>query len=57
MLRVSVADAFENFHPDAKRLETFSIDHMNLRAAAEFIGKFVKGWLEIIFAKKDARQV
>jgi hypothetical protein len=57
MLRVSFADVFDNFHPDAKRLETFSIDHVNLRAAAKLTGKFVEGWLEIVLAKENPGQL
>ena len=30
--------------------------HMNLRTAAKFTGKFVKGRLEIVFAKENAGQ-
>jgi hypothetical protein len=57
MLRTSVADVLDNFHPDAKRLETLAINHMNLRAAAKLTGKFLKGWLEIILAKENAGQL
>ena len=57
MLRVSVADVLDNFHPGAKRLETFAIDHMNLRAAAELTGKFLEGWLKIVLAKENAGQL
>jgi hypothetical protein len=56
MLRVSFADVLDNFHPDAKRLKTFAIRHMNLRAAAKLTGKLLEGWLEIVFAKENARQ-
>jgi hypothetical protein len=54
MLRVSVADVLDNFHPSAKWLETFAIDHMNLRAGAELTGKFVEGWLKIVLTKENA---
>jgi hypothetical protein len=57
MLRVSVADVLDNFHPDAKRLETFAIDHMNLRTGAKLTGKFLEGWLKIVLAKKNAGQL
>jgi hypothetical protein len=57
MLRISVADVLDNFHPDAKRLETLAIDHVNLRAATELTGKFLEGWLEIIFAEENAGQL
>ena len=57
MLRVSVADVLDNFHPGAKRLETFAIDHMNLRATAELTGKFLERGLEIVFAKENAGQL
>ena len=57
MFRASFADVFDNFHRDAKRLESFAIDNMNLRAATELSGKFLEGWLEIIFAKENTRQL
>ena len=57
MLRVSFADVLNNFHPDAKGLETFAIDHVNLRAATELTGKFLEGWLEIVLAKENAEQL
>ena len=57
MLRVSVADVVDNFHPDAKRLETFAIDHMNLCAGAKLTGKFLEGWLKIVLAKENAGQL
>ena len=57
MLRISVADVLDNFHPDAKRLETFAIDHMNLRAAAKLTRKFLEGGLEIVVAKENAGQL
>ena len=43
--------------PVSKRLETVPIDHMNLRAAAKLTGKFLEGWLEIVFAKENAGQL
>lgn len=57
MLRVSVADVLDNFHPGAKRLKTFAIDHMNLRTAAELAGKFLEGRLKIVLAKENAGQL
>ena len=57
MFRASVADVLDNFHPDAKRLETFAIDHMNLRTGAKLTGKFLEGWLKIVLAKKNAGQL
>ena len=57
MLRVSVADVLDNFHPNAKRLESFAIDHMNLRAAEKLTGKFLEGWLEIVLTKENAGQL
>ena len=57
MLRVSVADVLDNFHPGAKRLETFAIDDVNLRAAAKLPGKFLKCWLKIVLAKENAGQL
>ena len=57
MLRVSFAEMLDNFHPDSKRLETFAVDHMDLRAAAELTGKFLKGWLEIGLAKENTGQL
>ena len=57
MLRVSVADVLDNFHPGAKRLETFAIDDMNLRAGAKLTGKFLEGWLKIVLAKENAGQL
>ena len=57
MFRVSVADVLDNFHPDEKRLETFTIDHMNLRTGAKLTGKFLERWLEIGFAKENAGQL
>ena len=50
------AKVFNNFHPCAKRLKTFAIDHVNLRAAAKLTGKFLKSGLEIVFAKVNAGQ-
>ena len=57
MLRVSIADVLDYFHPDAKRLETFAIDYMNLRAGTKLTGKFLEGWLEIGLAKENAGQL
>jgi hypothetical protein len=57
MLRVSVADVLDNFHPGAKRLETFAINHMNLRAGAKLTGKFLERWLKIVLAKENAGQL
>jgi hypothetical protein len=57
MLRVSFADVLDNFHRPSKRLETFAIDDMNLRAAAELTGKFLEGWLKIGLAKENAGQL
>jgi len=57
MLRVSVADVLDNFHPDTKRLETFAIDDVNLRAAAKLTGKFLESWLKIVLAKENAGQL
>ena len=57
MLRVSVADVLDNFHPDAKRLETVAIRHMNLRAGAKLTGKFLERWLKIVLAKENAGQL
>ena len=57
MLRVSVADVLDNFHPDAKRLKTLAIRHVNLCAAAKFTGKFLECWLKIVFAKENAGQL
>ena len=57
MLRVSVADVLDNFPPDAKRLKTLAIRHVNLRAAAELAGKFLEGWLEIVLAKENTGQL
>jgi hypothetical protein len=47
----------DNFDTDAKRLESFAIDDVNLRAAAKLTGKFLEVWLEIVFAKKNAGQL
>ena len=44
-------------HSGLKRPKSVAIDHVKLRAAAEFAGKFVKGRLKIIFAKENARQI
>ena len=57
MLRASVADVLDNFHRDVKRLETFAIDDMNLRAGAKLTRKFLEGWLEIVFAKENTGQL
>jgi hypothetical protein len=57
MLRVSIADVLDYFHPDAKRLETFAIDYMNLRAGTKLTGKFLEGWLKIVLAKEDAGEL
>jgi hypothetical protein len=57
MFRVNLADLLDNFYPDAKRLKTLAIRHVNLRAAAELTGKFLEGWLEIVFAKENAGQL
>jgi hypothetical protein len=57
MLRVSVADVLDNFHPGVKRMEMFAIDHMNLRAGAKLAGKLLEGWLEIVLAKENAGQL
>ena len=43
--------------PCFKRLETFAINHMDLRAAAKLTGKFLKRWLKIVFAKENAGQL
>jgi hypothetical protein len=55
--RIYLADTLDDFHSRKKRLESFAIDHMQLGTAAEFTSKLVKGRLEIIFAKENARQV
>lgn len=57
MLRVIVADVLDNFHSEAERLETFAINHMNLRAGAKLTGKFLEGWLKIVLAKENAGQL
>jgi hypothetical protein len=57
VLRVNLADVLNNFHPDAKRLESFTVDHVNLCAGAKFTGKFLERWLEIVLAKENARQL
>ena len=57
MLRVSIADVLDYFHPDAKRLETFAINHMNLRAGAKLTGKFLERWLKIVLAKENAGEL
>ena len=57
MLRVSFAEVLDNFHRQSKRLETFAIDDMNLRAAAELTGKFLEGWLETGLAKENTGQL
>jgi hypothetical protein len=51
-----LADVPDDVHSGKKRLKSFSIGHMQLRAATKFSGKFVKGWLKIIFPKEHARQ-
>jgi hypothetical protein len=38
-------------------METVSIDNVELRAAAKLTSKFLKRWLEIIFAKENAGQL
>ena len=56
MLRVSLAEVLDDFHPHSKRLERSAICHVNLRAAADLTGKFLERWLEIVFAKENAGQ-
>ena len=57
MIRVSFAEVLDNFHRKSKWLKTFAIDHMNLRTAAELIGKFLEGWLEVDLAKENTGQL
>ena len=57
MLWVSVAVVLDNFHPGEKRLETFAIDDVYLRAASKLTGKFLEGWLKIVLAKENAGQL
>jgi len=53
---INLADALYDLQSGNKRLESFAVDHMQLRTCAEFTGKFVKGRLKIIFAKEDSLQ-
>ena len=57
LLRIHLADVPDDLHSSKKRLESFAFDHVQLRASAEFAGKFVKGWLKIIFAKGHTPQI
>ena len=57
LIWVQLPDRPNDFEPCLKRLEAFAINDMNLRAAAELIGEFLEGWLEIIFAKENAGQL
>jgi hypothetical protein len=49
---INPADALYDLHSGNKRLENFALDHMQLRAPAEFTFKLVKGGLKIIFPKE-----
>jgi hypothetical protein len=53
---INLADAIDGFQSCKKRLERFAVDHMRLRAPAEFTRKFVKRRLKIILAKEHAWQ-
>ena len=55
-LMINLADALYDLQSGNKRLESFAVDHMQLRTCAEFTGKFVKDRLKIIFAKEDSLQ-
>ena len=56
LLRVILANAFDDFHSGQKWLEFFSIEYVQLSAAAELSGELVKSRLKIILTEKDARQ-
>ena len=57
LLRIHPADVLDDFHADTKWLKRVAIDNMQLRATAELTSELVKGWLEIVLPKENARQV
>ncbi len=56
MLRVILANAFDDFHSGQKWQEFFPIEYVQLSSAAELSGELLKSWLKIILAEEDARQ-
>ena len=56
-VRIQAPNGSDDFNPRLKRLEAVSIDNVELRAAAKLTGKVLEGWLEIVFAKENPRQL
>src|SRR3954466_4837435 len=57
LVGIQAPNGSDDFNACLKRTETASIDDMDLRAAANFTGKFLEGWLEIVLAKENAGQL
>ena len=54
---IQAPNGSNDFNSCSKRTETVSIDNVNLRAAAKLTGKFLEGWLEIVFAEENAGEL
>ena len=57
LIWIQTPNGSNDFNACFKRMETVSIDNVELRAAAKLTGKFLEGWLEIVFAKENAGQL
>jgi hypothetical protein len=53
---IQAPNGSNDFNARFERLEAVSIDDVKLRAAAKVTGKFLEGWLEIVFAKENPGQ-